>query len=128
MRVGFFLSRTSGRYDVGRAAHVLFQLFPAINNAEPHCPFFSERNCCRGISLQDGRFSQINMPDHDTDLRRATELVAEAQRFVYEQKGKIIRLKSAGVDTSDAERTLQMFKTNLKMFEEHRDTLQSSRQ
>jgi endonuclease V-like protein UPF0215 family len=66
------------------------------------------------------------MPDHDTDLRRAAELVAEAQRFVYEQKGKIIRLRTAGIDTSDAERTLQMFKTNLKMFEEHRDALQRS--
>ena len=68
------------------------------------------------------------MPDHDTDLRRAAELVAEAQRFVYEQKGKIIRLKSAGIDTSDAERTLQMFKSNLRMFEEHREALQSAKQ
>ena len=68
------------------------------------------------------------MPDHDTDLRRATELVAEAQRFVYEQKGKIIRLKTAGIDTSDAERTLRMFEANLKLFEEHRDALQRTRQ
>jgi hypothetical protein len=67
------------------------------------------------------------VPDHDSDLRRASELVAEAQRFVYEQKGKIIRLKTAGVDTSDAERTLQMFESNLKMFEEHRNALQSTR-
>jgi hypothetical protein len=74
------------------------------------------------------RFSQINVPDHDTDLRRAAELVAEAQRFVHAQKGKIIRLKTAGIDTADAERTLGMFETNLKTFEEHRNALQSARQ
>jgi hypothetical protein len=67
------------------------------------------------------------MPDHDTDLRRAIELVTEAKRFVYGQKGKIIRLKTAGIDTSDAERTLLLLESNLKMFEEHRDALHRAR-
>ena len=58
----------------------------------------------------------------------AAMAVLEAQRFVYEQKGKINRLRSAGIDTSDAERTLQMFDLNLKMFKEHRDALQRTRQ
>jgi hypothetical protein len=69
----------------------------------------------------------VKMRDRDHHLQRAAELVAEAQRFVYEQKGKIIRLKTAGLDTSGAERTLQMFETNLRVFEEHRDTLQTAR-
>jgi F420-0:gamma-glutamyl ligase len=67
------------------------------------------------------------MPDNEDDLRRAAELVVEAQRFVYEQKGKIIRLKNAGIDTSEAERTLQMFETNLRTFEKHRDALERTR-
>jgi hypothetical protein len=51
------------------------------------------------------------------------ELVAEARRIVQEQKGRIVRLKAAGVDASSAERTLRMFEANLRRFEEHRDIL-----
>ena len=90
--------------------------------------FLSEQNCGGGISSSKTRPRLINMRDNDHDLRRAGQLVAEARCFVYEQKGKIIRLKAAGKDTSDAERTLQMFESNLKMFEEHRDALQKTRQ
>ena len=68
------------------------------------------------------------MRDNDNNLRRATELVAEAQRFVYEQKGRTIRLRTAGIDTSNAERTLKMFESDLKVFEEHRDRLQTTTQ
>jgi hypothetical protein len=71
---------------------------------------------------------RIIMSDNENDLRRAREIVAEAQRFVHEQKGKIIRLKTAGRDTCDAEKTLQLFESNLKVFEEHRDVLQRARQ
>jgi hypothetical protein len=69
-----------------------------------------------------------HMPDNENDLRRAKEIVAEAQRFVHEQKGKIIRLKTAGLDTCDAEKILQLFQTNLKVFEDHRDSLQRTTQ
>jgi hypothetical protein len=68
------------------------------------------------------------MPDNENDLRRAEEIVAEAQRFVHEQKGKIIRLKTAGRDTCDAEKILQLFQSNLKVFEEHQEVLQRARQ
>ena len=71
---------------------------------------------------------RIIMSDNENDLRRAREIVAEAQRFVHEQNGKIIRLKTAGRDTCDAEKTLQLFESNLKVFEEHRDVLQRARQ
>ena len=61
----------------------------------------------------------------EDDLLRAEELVAEARRIVQEQKGRIVRLKAAGVDASSAERTLRVFEANLRRFEEHRDILKS---
>jgi GTP cyclohydrolase II len=57
------------------------------------------------------------------DLRRAEELVAEGRRIVQQQKGLIVRLRAAGVDTLEAERTLRLFEANLRRFEEHRDIL-----
>jgi hypothetical protein len=64
------------------------------------------------------------MPDHGNDLRRAEEHVADARRIVQQQKGRIVRLKTKGEDTSDAERALRLFESNLRRFEEHRDILQ----
>jgi hypothetical protein len=61
----------------------------------------------------------------EDDLRRAEELVAEARRIVQQQKGRIIRLRAAGVDTWDAERVLHLFEANLRHFEEHRDILKT---
>jgi hypothetical protein len=63
------------------------------------------------------------MPDRGNDLRRAEEHVDQGRRIVQEQKGRIIRLKAAGVNTCDAERTLRRFESNLRRFEEHRDIL-----
>jgi hypothetical protein len=40
----------------------------------------------------------------EDDLRRAEEHVAEARRMVHRQKGLIIRLRAAGVNTWDAKR------------------------
>jgi hypothetical protein len=50
--------------------------------------------------------------DSENDLRRAEELVAEGRRIVRQQKGLIIRLRAAGVDTWDAERALRLFEAN----------------
>jgi hypothetical protein len=61
--------------------------------------------------------------DSEDDLRRAEELVAEGRRVIQQQKGRIIRLRAAGVDTWDAQRTLHLFEANLRRFEEHRDVL-----
>ena len=61
--------------------------------------------------------------DSENDLRRAEELVAEGRRIVQQQKGLIVRLRAAGVDTLEAERTLRLFEANLRRFEEHRDVL-----
>ena len=61
--------------------------------------------------------------DSANDLRRAEELVAEGRRIVQQQKGLIVRLRAAGMDTWEAERTLRLFEANLRRFEEHRDAL-----
>ncbi len=42
----------------------------------------------------------------EDDLRRVEEHVAEARRFVQRQKGLIIRLRAAGVNTWEAQRIL----------------------
>jgi GTP cyclohydrolase II len=63
--------------------------------------------------------------DSANDLRRAEELVAEGRRIVQQQKGLIVRLRAAGVDTLEAERTLRLFEANLRRFEEHRDILKT---
>jgi hypothetical protein len=44
------------------------------------------------------------------------ELVAEGRRIVQQQKGRIIRLRAAGVDTWDAQRALHLFEANLRRF------------
>ena len=53
--------------------------------------------------------------DSENDLRRAEELVAEGRRIVQQQKGLIVRLRAAGVDTWEAERTLRLFEANLAL-------------
>ena len=50
----------------------------------------------------------------ENNLRRAEELVAEGRRIVQQQKGRIIRLRAAGVDTWDAERALRLLEANLR--------------
>ena len=62
---------------------------------------------------------------HDDDLRRIEEHVAEARRMVHRQKGLIIRLRAAGVNSWDAQRILWLLESNLKRFEEHRDRLKA---
>ena len=58
------------------------------------------------------------------DLTKATCHVEEARRIVWRQHGRIIRLKSAGVDTLDAETTLRLLQANLQTFEDHKRALE----
>jgi hypothetical protein len=62
----------------------------------------------------------------EDDLRRVEEHVAEARRTVQRQKGLIIRLRAAGVNTWDAQRILWLLESNLRRFEEHRDRLRAN--
>jgi hypothetical protein len=61
--------------------------------------------------------------DNDS-LNKAKRLVVEGRRIVWQQKGLIARLRAAGFDTLDAERTLRVLEENLKIFQEHRDSLE----
>jgi len=61
--------------------------------------------------------------DTENDLRRVEELVAEGRRAVHQQKGRVIRLRAAGVDTWDVQRVLHLLEANLRRLEEHRDVL-----
>ncbi len=54
--------------------------------------------------------------DSETDLRRAEELIAEGRRIIQQQKGRIVRLRAAGVDTWDAQRVLHLLVANLRRF------------
>jgi hypothetical protein len=61
----------------------------------------------------------------EEDLRRVEEHVAEARRLVHQQKGLIIRLRTAGADTSDVQEILWLLESNLRRLEEHRDLLRA---
>jgi hypothetical protein len=62
----------------------------------------------------------------EDELHHAQELVAEARRMVHRQKGLIIRLRAAGVDTWENRRILWLLESNLMRFEEHRDRLRTN--
>ena len=76
-------------------------------------PLLVQRNRARAMSFED-------------DLRRVEEHVAEARRFVQRQKGLIVRLRAAGVNTLDAERILWLLESNLRRFEQHGDRLRAN--
>ncbi len=60
------------------------------------------------------------------DFRRIDEHIAEARRLLQRQKGLIIRLRAAGVNTWEAQRILWLLESNLRRFEEHRDRLRAN--
>jgi hypothetical protein len=62
------------------------------------------------------------------DLTKATRYVKDAQQIVWEQKGRIMRLRAASVDTVDAERTLRILEGNLQTFRDHQRALEFQRQ
>jgi hypothetical protein len=62
------------------------------------------------------------------DLTKANRHVDEARRIVWEQKGRITRLRTAGVDTVEAERTLRLLEANLLTFDEHKRALEREQQ
>ena len=64
--------------------------------------------------------------DYGNDLHRANEVVLDASRIVQQQKGLIVRLGAAGVDTSNAELTLRFLEKNLRRFQEYRDALEAN--
>jgi hypothetical protein len=61
-------------------------------------------------------------------LSKARCHVEEAQRIVWQQKGRIIRLRAAGLDTLDSERTLRLLEANLQTFQEHKRELERNQE
>ena len=61
----------------------------------------------------------LRMPADDDHLAKAKRYVEEAQRIVWEQKGRVIRRRAAGLDSLDAERTLRVLEANLKVLQDH---------
>jgi hypothetical protein len=57
-------------------------------------------------------------------LGKARRHVEEGRRLVWQQKGRIARLRAAGLDTLDAERLLRILESNLNTFEEHSNFLE----
>ncbi len=64
--------------------------------------------------------------DFEDDLRRIEGHIAEARRFVQRQKGLVIRVRAAGVNTFDAQSIRSLLESNLKRLEDHRDWLRNS--
>jgi hypothetical protein len=62
----------------------------------------------------------------EADLSRVEEHIAEARRFVQQQKGLIVRLRAAGANTLDAQRILWLLESNLRRFEQNRDWLRAN--
>ncbi len=64
--------------------------------------------------------------DFEDDLRRIEGHIAEARGFVQRQKGLVIRVRAAGVNTFDAQSIRSLLESNLKRLEDHRDWLKNS--
>jgi hypothetical protein len=76
----------------------------------------------------DFRIRLFPMAADMDNLSKATCHVEEAQRIVWQQKGRIVRLRTAGLDTLDAERTLRVLEANLQAFQEHKRALEFNQQ
>jgi hypothetical protein len=61
-----------------------------------------------------------------TDLETAERHVKEGRLIVDEQRGRIARLKSLGLDTRDAENHLRTFRDTLDIFRDHLKALQKA--
>ena len=80
-----------------------------------------------GINRAKNRYCLRNLTmSSEEDLRRVEEHVAEARRIVQRQKGLIVRLRAAGVNTLDAQRILWLLESNLRRLEQHRDHLKGN--
>jgi hypothetical protein len=68
----------------------------------------------------------IVMPEIDTELAAAARHVAEGRRIVARQREIIARLAAQGSCTGDYERTLDIFVSSLRIFEEHERELRAA--
>jgi hypothetical protein len=64
----------------------------------------------------------------DEDLAMAERHVRQAQAIVARQRERVLQLDSIGADTLAARQSLDLFETNLRIFEGHRDYLDHRRE
>jgi hypothetical protein len=64
------------------------------------------------------------MPNDNDQLILAQHRVTKALQLVADQKARIEYLRAAGANTMDAEQALRLFKRNLEICEQERDSLQ----
>ncbi len=72
---------------------------------------------------QASRHNTMAAPEDDDALIIAIRHVAQARRIVWQQRARIERLRALGVNATYAKETLRIFERNLKIFEDHRDSL-----
>jgi hypothetical protein len=53
-------------------------------------------------------------------------MLPKRDALVERQKGLVVRLRAAGVNTSEAQRILWLLQSNLRRFDEHRDRLSAN--
>jgi hypothetical protein len=58
------------------------------------------------------------MPDGEDHLAQATRHVTEARLIVARQRERIAQLRALGMSTMDAEQTLDIFLSSLRIFED----------
>jgi hypothetical protein len=64
----------------------------------------------------------------DDEIALAEEHVRQAKEIVARQKQQILQLDSVGADSLDAKQVLDIFETNVRIFEGHRDYLKNQRE
>jgi len=67
------------------------------------------------------------MPRKHPKLIVAAHRAAEARRAVENQRGRIAVLKAKGESTLEAEATLQMYLSSLKLLEDHESKIRQER-
>ena len=59
------------------------------------------------------------MTEKESTLEQAVRQVAESKRFIAEQRQRIEKLRASGISTLDAEQTLDVLSSTLKLLENH---------
>ena len=63
------------------------------------------------------------MAEKTDSLIAAAQYVAEAKKILARQRLRVAKLKALGASTLDAEHTLEVYESTLKLLEEHEATV-----
>jgi hypothetical protein len=86
------------------------------------------RNARTASALVGSQFSCVSvMASEVGKIAHAAKRVLDARQIVFDQKSRIARLRTVGLDTRDAERILRVLEANLEVFKGHLERLRSGR-